>query len=197
MHAGFRSTACAGHSGGDDFSRLAARLHPIVMDRRYLKKMRAYWAREEAKNLRYLQKTLAKSTWFDLWHVHPDWYGKAARDPSDREAVAHSALRLLDHAQRSLDADAREAQCWAQLHPNTMNDGVYLHSANPNGRANYPHEFTGYIWGATIPVWLEALLDASRFEVGAKDGEDGTIYVVRARARVLDATQQRDDEPAA
>ncbi len=167
------------------------------MDRRYLKKMRAYWAREEAKNLRHLQKMLATSAWFDFWHVHPDWYGKAARDPSDREAVAHSALRLLDHARRSLDADAREVQCWAELYPNTMNDGVYLHSANPNGRANYPHEFTGYIWGAKIPAWLEALLDAARYEVGVKESEEGAIYVIRVRATPPAASQRCHDGPAA
>lgn len=57
------------------------------MDRRYLKRMSVYWAREKKKALMALD-SLDMSSWFDLWHTHPDWKSKGNRFPHDRATVA-------------------------------------------------------------------------------------------------------------
>lgn len=71
------------------------------MDRRYRKKMTAYWFREKNKSMKHLNE-LDFTSWFDYWHLHPDWHAKGNRFADDRRSVALSTWELLAHAEQKL-----------------------------------------------------------------------------------------------
>jgi hypothetical protein len=148
------------------------------MDRRYRKRMAAYWARAEARARRKID-ALDLSSWFDFWHTHVDWYGRGNAHIENRADVAASTVRVLRHLEERAGLREEPFQVWATLCNDTMDNAVYAHSPNPNGTA-YPEVHRGVLWGAPVPKWVSAAVDAAH-EVGAFSRGEGFVYVVRRR----------------
>ncbi|WP_421570285.1 hypothetical protein [Stenotrophomonas sp. PD6] len=147
------------------------------MDRRYLKKMRAYWAREEQRKQRHLRR-MVQSPWFDHWHTHPDFKSKGNRCIEDRVAVAAIAIRGLGWLAGELATQKRAVQCWVELYQDTGSDSIWLHSENPNG-TSFPRSFDSVSWDQDVPDWLQTLAPVERFEIGRRDWDDEVVYIIR------------------
>ena len=148
------------------------------MDRRYRKRMAAYWVRAEARACRRID-ALDISSWFDCWHTHVDWYGRGNSREESREDVAASTVRVLTHLAERAETRHEPLQIWATLCNDTMDNAVYAHSPNPNGTA-YPNEHHGVLWGKPVPEWVSAAVNATH-EVGVAGHGDGVVYVIRPR----------------
>ncbi|WP_349656446.1 hypothetical protein [Xanthomonas sp. 10-10] len=102
------------------------------MDRRRRKRMERYWARAEAK-ARAAVDRLDPESWFDLWHTHLDWDGRGRASVEDRQMVNAVAVRVLCYLEKRLAHRGAAVQLWADLNSDTMDTGIYAHSANLNG----------------------------------------------------------------
>lgn len=151
------------------------------MDRRYLKRMQAYWRREERSSLAHVSE-VARSPWFDYWHTHPDWDGKGNRCIENRIEIARICVGLLEWLEDTLKTRPTPAQCWVELYADSASDSVWLHSPNPNGTA-YPREFSGVRWNEEPPGWLAALVPTDRFEIGVRQLGEAPVYVIRPRSQ--------------
>nr|TKK06016.1 hypothetical protein SrhCFBP13529_16305 [Stenotrophomonas rhizophila] len=149
------------------------------MDRRYRKKMDAYWSREERKAVSTVENA-AGSAWFNYWHTHPDWSGKGNRSIEDRVSVARISIRLLGLLDEALSQRELETQCWVMLCADTAYDSVYVHSPNPYDTA-FPYVFLDIRWGQVAPEWLLGIVPAERYEVGVGVREDQPCYFIRPR----------------
>lgn len=148
------------------------------MDRRYLKRMDAYWARVERRRRSF--DGIANSDFFDLWHTHIDWRGRGNRSLPDRMRVAELTYRLL----LDLNAFARSrpfpVQCWATLCEDTGSNAVFLHSANPNG-APFPYDFDGTQWDVEPPPEAASIAPKVPYRIGRVRHSDSTVHVIQLR----------------
>lgn len=151
------------------------------MDRRYRKRMDAYWFRQERKALRDLEIRDIEKGWFDLWHTHPDWRSKGNRFPKNRKAVAAITYRLLLRAEELAATRKEPIQVFAILCEDTGSNAVYLHTPNPNGTP-FPCELEATDWGLKELPNLGSLVDTNTHEIGKSQHEDGTDYIIRKRA---------------
>lgn len=147
-----------------------------MVDRRYQKKMTRYWAQEQARAHAIIDRVL-ESEWYDYWHIHLDWKGRANRHIADRIAVTAALLQLFV---RVISAGRKDVQCWVMLAPDTGDSSLYLHSPNPQGTA-WPHPFDGTCWDVEPPEWLAPLL-ASNLQLGSWGEGDNQLWMVRARS---------------
>lgn len=150
------------------------------MDRRYSKKMAAYWLREKNKSLKDFDH-LDFSSWFDYWHMHPDWYAKGNRFFENRRSVAISTWELLLEAEKRLKSRSSPFQVWATICPNTADNAIYIHTENSNNTA-YPHEFENVMWGVSAPKELENILNTETHKLGKVVYELEEVYVITANA---------------
>ena len=140
------------------------------MDRRYRKRMQAYWSRAEARGRRNIDR-LDLTSWFDYWHTHVDWYGRGSRTENIPE-IAAATVRLLQYLEMRARGRSEPIQLWATLCGNTMDNAVYAHSPNPNGTP-YPHEFAAATWDVPVPDWVSAAVPGTSHQIGTAsyDGE--------------------------
>lgn len=151
-----------------------------AMDRRYRKKMDAYWAREERKAVSALERW-ACSAWFNYSHTHPDWRGKGNRCIEDRVAAAKMAIALLRRLDDALRQRELRPQCWAMLCADTGYDSVYAHSPNPYETV-FPYLFPDIRWDQNVPGWLLAIVPADRYDVGVGVRDAQPCYFIRPRS---------------
>lgn len=149
------------------------------MDRRYAKRMQAYWTRLEARARARIDR-LDVSNRLDYWHLHPDGCGRGNAYAEQRMHVAALTIRLLCRLRQRTANAARPIQLWATLCRDTMDDAVFAHSPNPNGTP-YPHAFDGVRWDAEMPEWVRAMADAEGCEAGVDGTGDSETYVIRCR----------------
>ena len=126
---------------------------------------------------------LGGSSWYDLWHTHPDFYGWSLR--SGRARRAH--LEVLFSAFRRVLEEIAELQEPAQVFvtvntKDTPGNALYVRTPNPNA-SNFPFEFPAYSWSKTIPPMLEPFVDPALFEVGWTKFEGDCCYVVAPKGR--------------
>lgn len=155
-----------------------ARVGKESMDRRYLKRMDAYWARVERRRRSF--DGIVNSDFFDLWHTHIDWRGRGNRSLPDRMHVAELTYRLLLDLETFARSRPFPVQCWATLSEDTGSNGVYLHSANPNGTP-FPYEFDGIEWEAPPPPETASIDYAATHKVGRLRYADATVHVIQLR----------------
>lgn len=142
--------------------------------------MDAHWSMQLKRTLSSLDR-LDYSSWFDLWHTHPDFKSKGNRFPELRTAVARITYEAFLHAEQLVAASRQSVQVFATICADTGDNAVYLHTANPNGTP-YPHEFHGITWGVSLPAELLNVVNLSTHHVGLLT-HDGVIqYVVCKRA---------------
>ena len=142
--------------------------------RRYFRKLAAW---PESIHVR-----LGGVNWYDLWHVHPDFYGWSLRD--GRAHRAH--LKVLFTAFRRVLQDLAPSDELGQVFVsvNTRDspgDALYVHTPNPNAK-NYPFEFPGYSWDlSVVPPLLAEFVELAEFEIGHKVFEGEKRYVITPR----------------
>ncbi|NIK02249.1 hypothetical protein [Xanthomonas cannabis] len=154
------------------------------MDRRRRKRMERYWARAEAKARAAIDR-LDPDGWFDLWHTHVDWDGRGRAWAEDRCMVNAVAVRVLCHLEARLAHRGASVQMWADLSPETMDTGVYAHSANPNG-STFPATFPALDWQQQPPADVAAAVPATH-RAGTASCDGMTWHVVQRRPAVPDA----------
>lgn len=148
------------------------------MDRRYKKRMTFYWDRERKKSFEAIG-ALDFSTWFDLWHTHPDWKCKGNRYIEDRITVAKMTYDLLKYAEDL--AGNREIQIFATICEDTGSNAVYFHTKNPNSTP-FPFDFNSKVeWGVTTPSVLENIVDLVIHEIGKAKYDDEIEYIIRKK----------------
>lgn len=151
------------------------------MDRRYLKRMSTHWARKERMALARLDR-LDFTTWFDLWHTHPDLRSKGNRCIEDRISVVEITYRLLQHAEQLTATRGDLIQVFATISADTGSNAVYVHTANPNGTP-FPHALDYVRWGVDPPPELSNAIDLATHEVGQTQGVITAEYVIRSRVK--------------
>ncbi|GAB3361929.1 hypothetical protein [Lysobacter tyrosinilyticus] len=150
------------------------------MDRRYRKRMQAYWARAEARGRRNIDR-LDLTSWFDYWHTHVDWYGRGNTRPENGPEIAATTVRLLQHLEMLAKDRSEPIQLWATLCGNTMDNAVYAHSQNPNG-SPYPHDYHAVTWDPPVPDWVAAAVPSGTHQIGMANYDGEVVYLVRQRA---------------
>lgn len=150
------------------------------MDRRYRKKMASYWMREKKKSILALDE-LNYSSWFDYWHLHPDWYAKGNRFAEDKRCVALSTYDLLVHAENKLQDRVGPYQVWATICQDTADNAVYIHTENEN-RTKFPHAFEGVQWHVPPPNELENIVNLMAHKIGKVTYENSQVYIVTTNA---------------
>ncbi|MCS3748131.1 hypothetical protein FHY18_003764 [Xanthomonas arboricola] len=154
------------------------------MDRRRHKRMERYWARAEAK-ARAAVDRLDPESWFDLWHTHLDWDGRGRGSAEDRQMVNAVAVRVLCYLEERLAHRGAAGQLWADLNSDTMDTGIYAHSANPNG-TTFPATFPNLDWQQALPVEVAAILPATH-QAGTASCDGSTWYVVQRQPAMVGA----------
>lgn len=149
------------------------------MDRRYRKRMQAYWARAEARGRRQIDQ-LDMTSWFDYWHTHVDWYGRGNSRPENVPEIAAATVRLLQYLETLARDRSEPIQLWATLCGNTMGNAVHAHSRNPNGTA-YPHSFHEVAWDLAVPDWVTASVPGGTHQIGMASDDGEVVYLVRRR----------------
>ena len=149
------------------------------MDRRYRKKIDAYWSREERKAALRVEDW-ARSEWFNYSHTHPDWRGKGNRSIEDRVSAAKIAIRLLGKLDEALRERELKTQCWVMLCADTAYDAVFVHSPNPY-ESVFPYVFPDARWDQDVPEWLERIVSAEQYVIGVGEREAKPCYFIRPR----------------
>lgn len=148
------------------------------MDRRYRKRMQAYWARAEARGRRSIDR-LDLTSWFDYWHTHVDWYGRGNSRSENIPEIAAATVRLPHYLEMAASGRSEPIQIWATLCGNTMDNAVCAHSKNPNGTV-YPHDFPGVTWDSPVPDWVADAVPNTH-QVGTTSSGGEVVYLVRRR----------------
>ena len=152
------------------------------MDRRYEKRMVRYWGAMRRDALRSLP-CLDMTSWFDLWHTHPDWKGKGDRCVESRMAALELGYSLLLAAEELAGNAEKSVQSWLLVCPNSRDDGVYLHSENPN-ETPFPYPFEGVKWGVSDHPLLNAVVDEERHRIGVAWYDSEPVFYVTAKSRL-------------
>jgi hypothetical protein len=147
------------------------------MDRRYKKKMAAYWISEENKSRKTLEN-LDYLSWFNLWHTHPDWNSKGNRCIENRTAVAELSYRLLQYAEQLASVSRQSIQIFAILSHDTGNSAVYIHTENPYGTP-YPLEFKEALWDLPAPTELSGIVNLETHAIGRIVNTDSVEYIIK------------------
>ena len=126
--------------------------------------------------------------WFDLWHEHPDWDGRGNASWRARRAHLAAGFTILRRVAGQFAGWEVPHQVWYVIDPrDSANDGVYVHTPNPNGSA-YPYPFDGVAWGAPVPERLAEFVAGPAWEFGRSDGRS-THFWVRPRLLPNEALQ--------
>lgn len=147
------------------------------MDRRYKKRMDRYWLQMRKDALDSLAQ-LEASGWFDFWHCHIDFEGKADQRLENRPAAIALGYEILRAAEQFVLGVNGPVQIWWCVHPKSSADAVYLHSPNENNSA-FPYAFAGVEWGGPGCEDLFRLVDRNSYQIGVLDRACGLIYFVR------------------
>ncbi len=103
---------------------------------------RSYQALYEFSQTDFLK--LGETTWFDLWHIHPD--NEYFRDINSESREMHFRC-LFALYRKCLELGKqweKPFQCWIIIDvENSIDDAVYFHTQNPNGD-NFPFDFQGF-----------------------------------------------------
>lgn len=150
-----------------------------MLDRRFLRRLTRHLDARFAHEMRFLRERVSVA-WFDYCHSHVDWYGKARRAP---ELAARYTFDVLRQADEVFAGRRDEVQVWAEFHPDTANNAVYLHSENPNGTP-FPHPFPGVVWDGMPPH--PQIGNDARYEFGRYITDSGEVHVCRLRFRIRD-----------
>jgi len=150
------------------------------MDRRYRKKMQNYWDKRWKVALSELQEIDIES-WFDFWHVHPDWYFKGNRDSEMRAWVVTITYDFLKVVETFTEAQQDRLQVWASIAEDTGNNAVFIHSENPNG-TDFPYDFSSAQWGVELTQELSGIVDLSTHELGKASIKNEVVYFIRKKA---------------
>ncbi len=150
------------------------------MDRRYRKKMERYWEKERSKALADIH-SLDIESWFDFWHMHPDWKFKGNRDSETRAWVTSITYNLLQEVEATIQSQAERLQVWATICENTGDNSIIIHSENPNN-TSFPYEFTDTKWGVDSTPDIDGIINHATHEIGKKVYEDEVIYYIRKKA---------------
>jgi hypothetical protein len=149
-------------------------------DRRYQKRMAAYWARAQRSSFKALD-LIDISSWFDFWHAHLDWKGRGNRFPTDRMSVVRLTYELLRYAEVKAGGRLKPLQVWATVCGDTGENAVYIHTENPNGTP-FPYSFEGVQWGVDLPSGLGEIIDRATHEIGQAVYPEETVYFIRAKS---------------
>ena len=150
------------------------------MERRYRKRMQAYWSRAEARGRRNIDR-LDLTSWFDYWHTHVDWYGRGNSRAENIPEIAATTVRLLQYFETLAQGRSEPIQLWATLCGNTMDNAVYAQSPNPNGTP-YPHDFAAVAWDTVAPDWVSAAVPGTTHQIGTASYDGEVVYLIRQRA---------------
>jgi hypothetical protein len=140
-----------------------------------------------------IQLQFGGSSWYDLWHTHPDFHGWSTAGRGAR----HAHLAVLFQAFRRALAQAAmydgPAQVFVAVNSkDSPGNALYVHTPNPNAQ-NFPHLFESFRWDdVRIPEWLRRHI-TDEFEVGETRFEGEVRWVVVPRGpRGRAATVQSD-----
>ncbi len=147
------------------------------MDRRYIKKMNRYWAKEIEKAKASIE-ACEFTSWFDFWHTHPDWKGKGNKDCEAWAWVTNITYELLGYTEQLAFGEGDRLQVWATICEDSGNNAIYLHSDNPNNTP-FPYDFAGVEWGLVLKPEGKLNIDYLQHEVGKKKYGDETVYFIR------------------
>jgi hypothetical protein len=150
------------------------------MDRRYKKRINRYWREMELKGLKALARVDIHE-WFDLWHTHPDWERKGNKRLENRRSAIELGYKLLQAAEALCVKRAEPIECWVSVCQDTGDNGVYLHTKNPNGTP-FPSMVEGIEWNPTDNQVLNDVVDHQVHEIGKYHFSGEVVYVVRKRA---------------
>lgn len=148
------------------------------MDKRYQKRIERYWTKMEHKATEIFSN-IDVDEWFDYWHTHLDWEGKGNVRPENRGRALTLTYQFLKLAEGLTQHRNNEVQCFAIVKPNTGDNAVYLHSANPNGTP-FPHPYLDVQWGVTNAAFID-VIDFTTHEVGVFGNTSEHTYFVRKR----------------
>ncbi|MEO5822844.1 MAG: hypothetical protein ABIT71_20245 [Vicinamibacteraceae bacterium] len=110
---------------------------------------------------------------FDMWHWHPDMWGRRSQ-PRGRSRHAHltALFAALERLVREAEGLSRPLQVFAHVEDAfPSSDALYVHGPNSGGVA-YSYGFVGYTFGEPVPDWLIPFVDVQRFEFGVSSGAD-------------------------
>lgn len=151
---------------------------------------RRYFGRVQAQAAAF-ELDAGPDAWWDLWHYHADWPGWGNRRWKYRAAHLRALAIVFRHAADRALLCRRPFQAWILLSGRDAGeDGVYLHSANPN-RTPYPLRLSGattagsprllHFLSRLLPEFDLRVLQTHSFDEFAEPpGERSTFFVYAA-----------------
>lgn len=146
------------------------------MDPRYKKRMDRYWAKMRDRSVKSFAR-LNPDSWFDYWHYHVDWRGKANSKAENRQSSLELGYEILQMACGFASRSKGPIQVWWQIQEHSSEDAIYLHSPNTN-ETPFPYRFDGFLWGDCSNEKLSKIVNLSQFKIGVFRNEYGVTYVV-------------------
>ena len=149
-----------------------------TLDKRYIKKLNRYWDKME-KYFMHNISTLDSNSWFDMHHLHTDWYGKGNHNPTNRKNSIQLTYKCLHYAEGFISKYPKPIQTWIFIHENSYEDAVYFHSENDN-KSPYPYDFeeNNTSWNNKDNQYLNKIVDITIYKIGKLVNKYGIIYII-------------------
>ncbi len=150
--------------------RVAERRKKLRGGRRYFRKL-PDWPQS-------VRVQLGGSSWYDLWHTHPDFYGWSLRSGRAHRAHLEVLFAAFRRVVGELASSNEPGQVFVTVNSrDTAGDALYVHTPNPNAD-NFPFQFPGYSWSEEVPSLLAPFVDRVSSEVGWTTFNGEGCYVV-------------------
>jgi len=123
--------------------------------------------------------TLDMNSWFDMHHLHTDWYGKGNHNLINRKNSIQLAYNCLLYTNNFIIKYPKEIQTWIFIHEDSYEDAVYFHSENDN-KSPYPYSFEekNTSWNNRDNQYLNAIVDTTVYKIGKMVNKYGIIYII-------------------
>lgn len=116
--------------------------------------------------------------WYNLWHVHPDWYGRGNASAKARRQHLKALFPAFERGlKQAKDSDLPFQIFVAICVENASRDALFFHTPNPNAE-NFPHRFEGCQWQVNPPGFLKEFVDSGVHEIGMVPFDGKTWYAI-------------------
>ena len=119
--------------------------------------------------------------WYDLWHVHFDWYGRGNKKGKARAEHIKALFTAFENILNQTKTYQKPYQTFLSFNEtDSSQDAIYFHTPNPN-ETNFPYTFESVEWGIPVPAFLRQFMK-DKHEIGRQEFEGKTWYTIRTKS---------------
>lgn len=104
--------------------------------------------------------------WFNLWHIHLDFYGYGNDGLKIRREHIKAHIALYNRLSERLSTFGKPYQIWMEfVEEDAGLDSVNIHTPNP-AEDNFPLTIANVDWNCPVPKFLKDLINLNEWNVG-------------------------------